>query len=98
VPPLIPAAQRVEFAPSGTRAPATGDLRLTPGLFVVRVQNTTDLGAADFASLLVTSDVKRPSQGEPVSARLATTRADFPLVVATNDRGQRFLYALVTAG
>ncbi|HEX8704470.1 MAG TPA: hypothetical protein VF815_36905, partial [Myxococcaceae bacterium] len=94
VPPLIPAAQCVESTSAGTQVPATGDLRLTSGRYVVRVQRAADPGSADFASLTVTDPMNSLGQGEPVSARLATARADFPLVVAANDVGQRFLYAL----
>jgi len=94
VPAPIPAARCVEYTSTGTQLPVTGDVQLTTGLYVVRVQNTADPAYADYSGLVVTNPAGNPAQGAPLSARLATARADFPLVLATNDLGQPFLYAL----
>jgi hypothetical protein len=94
VPTLIPAAQCVEYTATGTQVAATGDLQLAAGLFVVRVQNTADPAYANYSGLIVTNPAANPAHGPPLNTRLATARADFPLVLATDDLGQPFLYAL----
>jgi hypothetical protein len=94
VPTLLPAAQCVEYTATGTQVAATGDLQLAAGLFVVRVQNTADPAYANYSGLIVTNPAANPAHGPPLSTQLATARADFPLVLATDDLGQPFLYAL----
>ncbi|WP_224248782.1 hypothetical protein [Hyalangium gracile] len=94
VPPLIAAAQCAEFTTTGTQVAATADLQLTAGLFVVRVQNTADPAYANYSGLIVTNPAANPTPGPALQTRLATARADFPLVLATDELGQPFLYAL----
>jgi hypothetical protein len=60
----------------------------------VRVQNTADPAYANYSGLIVTNPAANPAHGPPLSTQLATARADFPLVLATDDLGQPFLYAL----
>jgi hypothetical protein len=94
VPVTLPAAQCVEYTPTGTQVAAMGDLQLAPGLFVVRVQNTADPAYANYSGLIVTNPSANPAHGPALNTQLATARADFPLVLATDDLGQPFLYAL----
>jgi hypothetical protein len=90
----IPAAQCVEYTHTGTQVAATGGLQIAEGLFVVRVQNTTDPAYANYSGLIVTNPAANPVYGPPLGTQLATARADFPLVLAADDLGQPFLYAL----
>ncbi|WP_224367767.1 hypothetical protein [Hyalangium versicolor] len=94
VPTSIAAAQCIESTPTGTQVAATTDLQLAAGLFVVRVQNTADPAYANYSGLTVTNPSANPGTGPAITTQLVTPRADFPLVVATNDLGQPFLYAL----
>ncbi len=94
VPRSIPATSCVETTPVGTPVAATAGLTLAPGLYVVRVQNTRDPAYADYSGLIVTNPAANPAAGPATTTRLATARANFPLVLATNDLGQPFLYAL----
>ncbi|MBN1203321.1 MAG: hypothetical protein JXB05_00160 [Myxococcaceae bacterium] len=94
VPRSVAAAQCVEYTSTGTQVAATADLQLVAGLFVVRVQNTADPAYANYSGLTVTNPAANPAAGPAITTQLVTPRADFPLVVATDDLGQPFLYAL----
>ncbi len=94
VPTSVLAAQCVEYTPTGTQVAATSDLQLAAGLFVVRVQNTADPAYANYSGLIVTNPAANPAHGPGTSTQLVTARADFPLVLATDDLGEPFLYAL----
>jgi hypothetical protein len=94
VPRTVAAAQCVEYTPTGTQVAATEGLQLAAGLFVVRVQNTADPAYANYSGLIVTNPAANPARGPATGTQLAAARADFPLVLATNDLGQPFLYAL----
>ncbi len=94
VPTSVPAASCVEYTPVGASVPASAGLALAEGLYVVRVQNTHDPAYADYSGLIVTNPSANPKPGPATPTRLATARANFPLVVATNDLGQPFAYAL----
>ncbi len=94
VPASVPAAQCVEYTPTGAQVAATDGLALAPGLYVVRVQNTQDPAYANYSGLIVTNPAANPASGPAIATRMATARANFPLVLATNDLGQPFLYAL----
>ncbi len=94
VPASVAASSCVEYTPVGTSVAATAGLTLDAGLYVVRVQNTRDPAYADYSGLIVTNPAANPEAGDPTGSRLATARANFPLVVATNDLGQPFAYAL----
>jgi hypothetical protein len=96
VPGSIPAASCVQYTPAGTQVegPNTQALRLDPGLYVVRVQNTANPAFANYSGLVVTTAAANPLEGPLFSTRLATPRASFPLVTATDDLGQTFMYAL----
>ncbi|MDY7233098.1 hypothetical protein [Hyalangium rubrum] len=94
VPRTIAAAQCAESTPTGDSVQASEGLQLDPGLFVVRVQNTADPAYANYSGLIVTNPAANPVHGPATNTQLATARADFPLVLATDDLGQPFLYAL----
>lgn len=93
VPANISSSDCVEYTPTGTREPATDGLSLTTGLYVVRAQNENDPIHAQYSGLIVTRADLAPAR-VPNSYPLNTARADFPLVVATDDRGEPYLYAL----
>ena len=84
----------VEFDPTGAQVAATGGFSLGTGLFVIRVQDTADPAYGDFSGLILTQPSKKPSAGVDAGAALAIARADFPLVQATDDIGNQYLYAL----
>jgi hypothetical protein len=94
VPRTLSAAQCVEYTPTGTQVAAAEGLTLAAGLFVVRVQNTADPAYANFSGLIVTNPAANPARGPATHTQLVTARANFPLVLATDDLGQPFLYAL----
>jgi hypothetical protein len=95
VPQSLPATACAQYTPTGTRVENnTQGLSLTEGLYVVRVQNTADPAFANYSGLVVTNASANPLRGPLLATRLATARADFPLVTATDDLGQPFMYAL----
>lgn len=99
VPPTIAANSCNFYDAYGNVDAGTGlSLNGNGGLYVVRVQNTTDPAYADFSGLIVTEPSSNPAHGAPVNSSLATPRADFPLVAATDDLGASYLYALGGAG
>lgn len=93
VPTSIAASNCTEVDPLGNPVTPTG-FSLAAGLYVIRVQNTNDASYADFSGLVVTNPAANPELGTPVTTRLSTARADFPLVEASDDLGQHYLYAL----
>jgi len=95
VPSTLPASACVQYTSTGTQVEGnTEGLTLSPGLYVVRVQNVTDPAFANYSGLVVTNASANPRLGPRFSTQLDTARADFPLVTATDDLGQPFLYAL----
>lgn len=98
VPTTIAQAQCVEYTATGTQVAATGGLAISANLYVVRVQNTTDPAYANYSGLIVTNPSFNPTNDPariiPVTTKLTQKRANFPLVVATDDLGQPYLYAL----
>jgi hypothetical protein len=94
VPTSIPSSECVEFTSTGTRGPAAGGLSLTPGLYAVRVQAENGSLYTQYSGLIVTRTDFRPTNVQPASPSLNTVRGNFPLVVATDDRGEPYLYAL----
>jgi hypothetical protein len=77
---------QVQGSPCGTA--------LSPGQYVIRVQNTSDNALGDFSSLVVTAPNAPPGNFALVSSALSTARADFPLVQAGDGVGNHYLYAL----
>ncbi|MBZ4418345.1 hypothetical protein [Myxococcus sp. RHSTA-1-4] len=95
VPGTVAATSCVQYTSTGTQVEGnTEALTLAPGLYVVRVQNTTDPAFANYSGLVVTNASANPLVGPRFSTRMGTARADFPLVTATDDLGQPFMYAL----
>jgi hypothetical protein len=94
VPGSIPQAECVEYTATGTQESATGGFAIAAGLYVVRVQNTQDPAYANYSGLIVTNPSANPAHGPALSSRLNGPRANFPLVMATDDLGQPYLYAL----
>ncbi|AKJ07164.1 Hypothetical protein AA314_08790 [Archangium gephyra] len=94
----VAADKCVEYTPIGTQVAATGGFALSEGLYVVRVQNTTNPAYANYSGLIVTNPSANPtneaSKVAPLTTKLTGPRASFPLVVATDDLGQPYLYAL----
>ncbi|NOK04649.1 MULTISPECIES: hypothetical protein [Myxococcus] len=94
----VAADQCVEYTPIGTQVAATGGFSLSEGLYVVRVQNTNNPAYANYSGLIVTDPSANPtneaSKVAPLTTKLTGPRASFPLVVATDDLGQPYLYAL----
>jgi hypothetical protein len=88
-------AKCVEYDPAGRQVAATGGFTpATTGLYVIRVQNTADPGFGDFSGLAITQPAAAPQDAVPASSSLVTARADFPLVQAGDDAGNRYLYAI----
>lgn len=98
VPNSIAQANCVEYTATGTQVAATGGLSLSANLYVVRVQNTTDPAYANYSGLIVTNPAFNPTNDTakiiPVTTKLTQKRSNFPLVVATDDLGQPYMYAL----
>ncbi len=93
VPTSLPASSCVVFDSSGNQSAATTGFTLAVGLYVVRVQNTTNPAYADYSGLIVTNPSLNPSRSD-ISTTLSVARADFPLVQASDDLGNQYLYAL----
>jgi hypothetical protein len=94
----VAADKCVEYTPIGTQVAATGGFSLSEGLYVVRVRNTANPAYANYSGLIVTNPSANPtneaSKVAPLTTKLTGPRANFPLVVATDDLGQPYLYAL----
>ncbi|HEX5746249.1 MAG TPA: hypothetical protein VFZ09_08390 [Archangium sp.] len=94
----VAADKCVEYTPTGTQVAATGGFALSEGLYVVRVQNTNNPAYANYSGLIVTNPAANPTNAgtkvAPLTTKLTGARANFPLVVATDDLGQPYLYAL----
>ncbi|MCY1081600.1 hypothetical protein [Archangium lansingense] len=94
----VAADKCVEYTPIGTQVAATGGFSLSEGLYVVRVQNTANPAYVNYSGLIVTNPSANPtneaSKVAPLTTKLTGPRASFPLVVATDDLGQPYLYAL----
>jgi len=94
VPTSLPASSCVELDSSGNQTAATAGFTLSVGLYVVRVQNTTNPAYANYSGLIVTNPSLNPRNGDALSSILSVARADFPLLEASDDLGNQFLYAL----
>jgi hypothetical protein len=94
VPTSLPSSSCVEFDSQGNQTAATAGFTLSAGLYVVRVQNTTNPAYADYSGLTVTNPSLNPRNGDPLSSELSVARADFPLVEASDDLGNQYLYAI----
>jgi hypothetical protein len=94
VPTSLPASSCVEFDSSGNQTAATAGFTLSVGLYVVRVQNTTNPAYANYSGLIVTEPSLNPRNGDPLASELSVARADFPLVEASDDLGNQYMYAL----
>ncbi len=99
VPSAVAASACKDFNPrTGTSVNAATGIALSPGLLVVRVQNGGDAAFANYSGLIITNPSTKPEPGKLSGTTLARARADFPLVTATNDLGQPFMYALGGTG
>lgn len=95
VPGSVPSTSCKDYNPRTNVYQNTGTgLALAPGLLVVRVQNGGDAAFANYSGLILTNPSTKPLAGKVYGAQLAKARADFPLVTATDDLGQPFMYAL----
>ena len=94
MPTSLPASSCVEFDSTGNQTAATAGFTLSVGLYVVRVQNTTNAAYANYSGLIVTEPSLNPRNGDPLSSELAVARADFPLLEASDDLGNQYMYAL----
>lgn len=94
VPGTIDAALCAEYTATGTKVTASTGLTVAAGFYVVRVQNNDNPAYANYSGLIVTNPAGKPSNGPALTTKLAVPRANFPLVLATDDFGQPFLYAL----
>jgi hypothetical protein len=94
VPTSVAQANCVEYDPTGAQVAATGGFTLGTGLYVIRVQDTADPANGDYSGLVVTQPSKKPSASQDAGAALIQARADAPLVQATDDIGNQYLYVL----
>ena len=91
----VAASKCVEYDPTGAKVAAAGGFSLSNvGLYVIRVQDTATPANGDYSGLIITQPSANPSAATPVKSSLSTARADFPLVQAGDDIGNRYLYAL----
>ncbi|XXF76912.1 hypothetical protein P2318_28235 [Myxococcaceae bacterium GXIMD 01537] len=95
VPTSIAASACKDYSPrTGQTVSASAGISLSEGLLVVRVQNGQDAAFANYSGLVITNPSTKPLAGKLYGTRLSQARSDFPLVTATDDLGQPFLYAL----
>ena len=78
----------------GTRTPTGTGFLLNTGLYLVRAQHTGDVAFADYSGLIVVATNFNPVEKGTASSTLNTARGSEGVVVATEDFGNAFLYAV----